>query len=182
MDPREGKDVRLSGELAGGFLGGTNDFVRFRVEGSVFTPIWGDLIGLAHAEAGLINSFGGSDISVTERFFMGGLYTLRGFEYRKVGPLEDDEPVGGTKSLLFNLEATYPLIRDARIKGVLFLDSGNVWADGENMELGDLRYGAGFGFRWAAAIGLLRLEWGFNLDPLPDEKQPGWEFSIGALF
>ena len=182
MDPREGKDIRLSSELAGGFLGGTNDFVRFKVEGSIFTPIVGDLIGLAHAEAGLINSFGGSEISVTERFFLGGLYTLRGFEFRQVGPLEDGEPVGGTKSLLFNLEMTYPLIRDAKIKGVLFLDSGNVWADGEDMDLSDLRYGTGFGFRWAAPIGLLRLEWGFNLDPREDEDQPGWEFSIGALF
>jgi outer membrane protein insertion porin family len=182
MDPREGENIRLSGELAGGVLGGTNDFVRFRIEGSFFTPIHGDLIGLAHAEAGLINSFGGSEIPVTERFFMGGLYTLRGFEYREVGPLEDGEPVGGTKSLLFNLEMTYPLLPDANIKGVLFLDSGNVWANGEDMDLSDLRYGAGFGFRWAAPIGLLRLEWGFNLDPLPDEEQPGWEFSIGALF
>jgi outer membrane protein insertion porin family len=182
MDPRTGEDLRLYGELAGGALGGTNDFVRFIVEGSLFRPILGDLIGLAHAEAGIINSYNGKEIPVTERFFMGGLYTLRGFEYRKVGPLEDDEPVGGAKSLLLNMEATYPLIRDANIKGVLFLDAGNVWADGENMDLGGLRYGAGFGFRWAAPIGLLRLEWGFNLDPRPDEDQPGWEFSIGALF
>jgi outer membrane protein insertion porin family len=80
------------------------------------------------------------------------------------------------------LEATYPLIKDANIKGVLFFDSGNVWADDENVDLGDLRYGAGFGFRWAAPIGLLRLEWGFNLDPKPEEEQPGWEFSIGTMF
>jgi len=113
---------------------------------------------------------------------MGGLYTLRGFEYREVGPLEDGEPVGGTKSFLVNLEATYPLIRDAKVKGVLFLDTGNVWADGEEVDFGDLRYGAGFGFRWVAPIGVLRLEWGFNLDPLPEEEQPGWEFSIGTLF
>lgn len=182
MDPREGEDVRIYGEFAGEFLGGTNDFVRFQVEGSLFRPISGDLIGLAHAEVGLINSFGGDDIPVTERFFMGGLYTLRGFEYRKVGPLEDGEPVGGAKSFLVNMEATYPLIRDANIKGVLFLDAGNVWADEEKMDLDELRYGAGFGFRWAAPIGLLRLEWGFNLDPRPEEDQPGWEFSIGALF
>jgi outer membrane protein insertion porin family len=182
LDPREGVNMRVSTEVAGGVLGGTNDFVRYQVEGSIFSPLVGDLIGLAHIELGLIMPYGGKDVPVTEKYFMGGLYTLRGFEYRKVGPLEDGEPVGGTKSFLMNLEATYPLIRESNIKSVLFLDAGNVWAEDENIEAGDLRYGAGFGFRWAAPIGLLRLEWGFNLDPKPEEEQPGWEFSIGTMF
>lgn len=182
MDPREGVKLTLSTEFAGGPLGGTNDFIRYQFEGSTYAPLIGDLIGLAHLELGLVEGYGGSDIPVTEKFFLGGLYSIRGFEYRKVGPLEDGEPVGGTRSLLMNLEATYPLIRDANIKGVLFLDGGNVWAEDEKAELSDLRYGAGFGFRWSAPIGLLRLEWGFNLDPKPDEEQPGWEFSIGTLF
>ena len=182
IDPREGINLTFSTEFAGGPLGGTNDFIRYSAEGSFFTPLTENLIGLAHLELGLIEPFGGSNIPVTERYFMGGLYTLRGFDYRQVGPLEDGEPVGGTQSILLNLEATYPLIKDANIKGVLFFDSGNVWADDENVDLGDLRYGAGFGFRWAAPIGLLRLEWGFNLDPKPEEEQPGWEFSIGTMF
>ncbi|UCF88891.1 MAG: outer membrane protein assembly factor BamA [bacterium] len=181
-DPREGVNLSLTTEVAGGALGGSNDFIRYQAEGSFFTPLLGDLIGLAHLEVGLVRPYGGDDIPVTERYFMGGLYTLRGFEYRKVGPLEDGEPVGGTRSFLMNLEATYPLIKDAGIKGVLFLDGGNVWSEDEDVKAGDLRYGAGFGFRWSAPIGLLRLEWGFNLDPKPDEEQPGWEFSIGTMF
>jgi len=182
QDPREGVNMRVSTELAGGALGGTNDFVRYQVEGSIFSPLMGDLIGLAHLEFGLVTPNGRDDVPVTEKYFMGGLYTLRGFEYRMVGPLENGEPVGGTKSFLMNLEATYPVIKDANIKSVLFLDAGNVWAEDENVKVGDLRYGAGFGFRWAAPIGLLRLEWGFNLDPKPEEEQPGWEFSIGTMF
>ncbi|MCJ7501332.1 outer membrane protein assembly factor BamA, partial [bacterium] len=182
QDPREGVNLRLSTELAGGALGGTNDFVRYEIEGSFFTPLTGDLIGLAHLELGVISPFGGDEVPVTEKYFMGGLYSLRGFEYRMVGPLDDGEPLGGTKSFLMNFEATYPLIRDANIKGVLFFDGGNVWAEAEDVKAADLRYGAGFGFRWAAPIGLLRLEWGFNIDPKPDEVQPGWEFSIGTMF
>ncbi len=182
QDPRKGVNLRLSTEFAGGALGGTNDFVRYEIEGSFFTPLAGDLIGLAHVEMGVISPYNGEIVPVTERYFMGGLYSLRGFQHRMVGPVVDDEPVGGTKSFLMNLEATYPLIRDANIKGVLFFDSGNVWAEFENVKAADLRYGAGFGFRWAAPIGLLRLEWGFNLDPRPYEEQPGWEFSIGTMF
>jgi len=182
LDPREGVNLNFATEFAGGALGGSNEFIRYQAEGSFFTPLVGDLIGLAHLEIGFISPTGPDEIPVTERYFMGGLYSLRGFEYRKVGPLEDGEPVGGTRSFLTNLEATYPLIRDANIKGVLFFDAGNVWAEDEIVEAGDLRYGAGFGFRWSAPIGLLRLEWGFNLDPEPEEEQPGWEFSIGTMF
>ncbi len=182
LNPTKGSNIGVSTEVAGGILGGTNDFVRYQVEGSFYKPLAGDLIGLAHLELGLVSPIGGDDIPVTERYFMGGLYTLRGFEYRMVGPLEDGEPLGGTKSFLMNFEASYPLIKESNIKGVLFLDGGNVWARDEKIEPGDLRYGAGFGFRWAAPIGLLRLEWGFNLDPKPDEEQPGWEFSVGTMF
>ena len=182
LDPREGVDFSASTEFAGGVLGGSNYFIRYQVESSFFTPLAGDLIGLAHIDVGVISPLGEDPVPVTERYFMGGLYSLRGFEYRMVGPLEDGEPTGGTKSFLVNFEATYPLIRDANIKGVLFFDTGNVWADDEAVNAGDLRYGAGFGFRWAAPIGLLRMEWGFNLNPRPDEEQPGWEFSMGAMF
>ena len=182
-DPREGYVLSLSTEVAGGFLGGTNDFIRNIAEASYFHPLYRDFIGSAHLEIGAVKAYNGAEIPVSERFFMGGLYTLRGFEYREVGPVDDDgEPVGGDRSFLLNLEATFPLVKDANIKGVIFTDIGNVWGEDEELDPGDLRYGAGFGFRWYSPMGLLRLEWGFNLDPEPGEEQPGWEFSIGSLF
>lgn len=183
LDPRMGWVLNLSAEVAGGILGGTNDFIRNIIEASYFRPLFGDLIGSAHLEMGAVNAYDGDSLPVSERFFMGGLYSLRGFEYRKVGPLDEDgEAVGGNRSFLLNFESVYPLIKDANIRGVLFFDAGNVWADGEEVDVGDLRYGAGFGFRWYSPMGLLRLEWGFNLDPEPGEEKPGWEFSIGSLF
>jgi outer membrane protein insertion porin family len=181
-DPTDGYRLSFSTEVAGGVLGGTNNFIRNRAEGSYFMPLSEKLVGSAHLELGSINAFDASGIPITERFFMGGLYSLRGFHHRSVGPEEDGEPVGGTKSLLLNLETTYPLMEDTGIKGVLFVDTGYVWADEEDVSLGDLRTGAGFGFRWSSPMGLLRLEWGFNLDLEPDETQPGWEFSIGNIF
>ncbi len=183
LDPREGYLISLSTEIAGGFLGGTNDFIRNIVEIGYFYPLYRDLIGSAHLEIGSVNAYDGNIVPVSERFFMGGLYSLRGFEYREVGPVDEDgEPLGGERSFLVNLEAAFPLVRQARIKGVVFADFGNVWDGDEKIDPGDLRYGAGFGFRWYSPMGLLRLEWGFNLDPEPGEEQPGWEFSIGALF
>ncbi len=183
MDPRTGLVLSSTVEAAGGPLGGTNDFVRTVLEGSYFLPIYGDFVSSVHSEIGLINAFDGDSVPVAERFFMGGLNTLRGFEYRSVGPLDEDgEPLGGSKSFLINLEIKYPLVRESKIYGVVFFDTGNVWEDNEEINLGDLRKGAGFGFRWGSPLGLLRMEWGFNLDPKPGEENPGWEFSIGTLF
>jgi outer membrane protein insertion porin family len=133
--------------------------------------------------AGSIAPVEGRRIPVTERYFMGGMGSLRGFEYRKVGPLDEDgQPLGGVKEVQFTLEATYPLVVEPNIKGVLFFDAGNVWGEGEQVDLGGLRCGAGFGFRWLSPMGPLRLEWGTNLDPRPGERQPGWEFTIGTSF
>ncbi len=183
LDPRSGYTIELTGEVAGGALGGTNDFLRGVAEASWFHPLVGDLVFSAHAQAGWIQPFNGDTLPVSERFFMGGMGTVRGFEYRGVGPEDEDgEALGGTRSLLFNLEAAYPLAKEPLIKGILFLDAGNVWADGEVVDTSDLRAGAGAGFRWLSPMGLLRLEWGINLDPRPGERQPGWEFSIGTSF
>ena len=46
----------------------------------------------------------------------------------------------------------------------------------------DLRSSVGFGFRWLSPMGPLRLEWGYNIDPLYDEDQSLWDFSIGGQF
>ena len=73
MDARNGLLTTFSSEIAGGILGGTNDFWRNIFETSYFKSIIGDLIGSLHGELGIIKPYDGSDIPVTERFFMGGL-------------------------------------------------------------------------------------------------------------
>lgn len=183
MDARDGLLTTFSSEIAGGILGGTNDFWRNIFESSYFVPILGDIIGSIHSEIGIIKPYNGSDIPVTERFFMGGLYSLRGFEYRSVGPRDlQGDPLGGDRSFLVNMEAVYPIVREANLRGVVFFDIGNVWGPWEDPQFSDLRTGAGFGFRWFSPMGVLRLELGFNLDPKVGEIQPGWQFSVGALF
>jgi outer membrane protein insertion porin family len=182
-DARDGLFTTLSSEIAGGILGGSNDFWRNIFEASYFVPIIGDLIGSVHSEVGIISPYNGDDIPITERFFMGGLYSLRGFDYRDVGPKNlQGEPIGGDRSFLVNMEAVYPIVKEANIRGVVFFDIGNVWGPWEDPEFSDLRTAAGFGFRWFSPMGVLRLELGFNLDPKEGEVQPGWQFSMGALF
>ena len=143
---------------------------------------------------------GGREIPIDERFYLGGIRTLRGFKSREVGPRvrrlgnsvdpvtgeilstgEDFEYIGGTKDAYFNLEYLFPLVKDLGLKGVLFYDTGNAWSEDQDY-FTDMRSSVGAGIRWFSPLGPLRLEWGKNLDPKEDEAASQFEFSIGNFF
>ena len=74
----------LSLEVAG--LGGTNRFVRSIVNSTVFLPFkWGTVFSL-HGELGHIEGFGGKEVPIDEKFFLGGINTIRGYGGRTVSP------------------------------------------------------------------------------------------------
>jgi outer membrane protein insertion porin family len=141
----------------------------------------------------------GEEIPVDERFFLGGINTLRGFKSREVGPrvlrtsgvvdpvtgvsstVSDYEYIGGDKKAIFNLEYTFPLLKDMGLKGLLFFDAGNAWSEDEDF-FESMRTSVGGGIRWFSPMGPLRLEWGYNLDPMDGEDRSQFEFSIGRFF
>ena len=81
-----------------------------------------------------------------------------------------------------NIEIIFPLFEELGLKGVIFTDFGNVYAVDEDWDFGEVKKAAGIGFRWLSPVGPLRLEWGYNLDPEPDEDDAVWDFSIGGAF
>ncbi|MBF94745.1 MAG: outer membrane protein assembly factor BamA [Myxococcales bacterium] len=139
-----------------------------------------------------------------ENFFAGGIYSLRGFRLRSVGPTARvpngytpdspmvEEVVGGNKQLIGSFEVEFPLVRAARLTGVVFYDAGNVWARGEPWLGGQpgvwphgLLHSVGYGVRWQSPMGPLRFEIGYPLTPRsgPIYDEPSlFEFTIGSLF
>ena len=197
LDPTTGSVTKFSTEVAG--LGGTEKFAKVIADYRRFFPFKWDTVFSVHGQMGYIQEIGGEEIPIDERFYLGGLSTIRGFKTREVGPrirnvetvidpqtgettqVEDFEYIGGVKEAFFNLEYTFPVIKDAGLKGVLFFDVGNAWADDEDY-FSDMRYSTGWGIRWMSPMGPLRLEWGYNLDPREGEKSSEFEFSIGRFF
>jgi outer membrane protein insertion porin family len=197
LDPTRGSVSQLSAEFAG--LGGTEKFAKYIADQRFFFPYkWGTVFSL-HGQIGYIQSIGGEDIPIDERFYLGGINTIRGFKSRQVGPrvrvnrqvvdsvgnvtVADDEFefIGGDKQAYFNLEYTFPLLKDMGLKGVLFFDTGNAWSEDENY-FSEMRYSVGGGVRWFSPMGPLRLEWGYNLKPREGEDRSQFEFSIGRFF
>ena len=179
QDPSRGGITKLSLEYAG--LGGTEDFVKAIAEHRHFFPLfWGTVFSI-HGELGYVVSTNDDDVSITERFFLGGIRTIRGFENREVGPKVGNDFVGGEKMGYFNFEYLFPIYKDLGLKGVLFYDTGNAWTDDDEY-FSDMRNSVGAGIRWQSPLGPLRFEWGYNLSPRNNEKQSIFEFTIGKAF
>ena len=131
-----------------------------------------------HGKIGYIQGLEGKEIPIFERFYLGGINSLRGL--REIGPVgPKGYCVGGDTMLNFNAEVVFPLIKDAGLRGVIFFDTGNAWNSGYHLD--DMRKTAGVGVRWYSPIGPLRLEWGYVLDKKEDESPSRWEFTIGMF-
>ncbi|MDY6848610.1 MAG: outer membrane protein assembly factor BamA [Thermodesulfobacteriota bacterium] len=179
LDPTKGSQSEASIEFAG--IGGTEKFTKYILDHRHFFPFkWGTYFS-AHGQVGYIKAWGGEDVPIDERFFLGGINSLRGFKSRHVGPMDEDDYIGGVKEAYFNFEYIFPLAKDMGLKGVVFFDTGNAWGDSESY-FSDMRYNVGAGIRWFSPMGPLRLEWGYNPDPREDENSTEWQFSIGRFF
>ena len=183
FDPTSGSDVGVSVDYAGGPLGGTNYFTRYGAEAKIFLTPDRRVTFMGRGIVGYIQPNEGHRLPLQERYRLGGIYSLRGFEAYSVGPkAANGEVIGGDKQLLFNVEAIFPIYSEIKLKGVVFFDAGNAFDVGEPIKIQDLRTSVGFGVRWISPVGPLRLEWGYNLSPKPGEKHSGWDFAIGTFF
>ena len=181
-DPSRGGITKLSLEYAG--LGGTEHFLKSIAEHRHFFPLfWGTVFSI-HGEVGYVMETSDDAVPLGEKFFLGGIRTLRGFKTREVGPTDPDDPtefIGGEKMGYFNFEYLFPIAQDLGLKGVLFYDTGNAWRE-EDEYFSDMRNSVGAGIRWLSPLGPLRFEWGYNLSPREGEKQSVFEFTIGRAF
>ena len=124
-----------------------------------------------------------------------GYQQTRTYDSRTVG-LNSSElqelKSGGISERVFNLELLFPLSQDENsfVRGVLFMDAGNVNAESRQYQLldetepefFDLRKSAGFGVRVITPMGVLRFEYGSKLDKRPSETPDRFEFTVSGLF
>jgi outer membrane protein insertion porin family len=177
-----GQDHRISVEYAG--IGGDVKFIKYTGELGVYFPIFLGLVGFLHSEGGYVEPHSGGLLPDYERFYLGGIHSMRGFKWREISAQDEDgDDIGGDKFAQFNAELHIPLLKEAGILGILFFDTGNVFNTGESIDFGELRETAGYGIRWNSPVGPIRLERGHILNPEGDEDSSGrWEFTMEASF
>lgn len=188
LDPRTGWRTSVGFDLGTPYLGGTNDFYKIYVDVIKYTPLLFDTRISNHVRYGVVEGVGGKPIPLTERFFVGGINTMRGFVFGLAGPVTPaNSLLGASKELIFNNDFIFTISSEAKLNGVIFFDYGKGFDDNEPLSL-NLRSAAGLEGRWISPFGPLRAAYGINLAPKkggPDragERKGVFEFTIGSLF
>ena len=204
MFPTRGFYHTASVEHAPPWLMSENLFTRYTLVNRWYWPLPFGLVGRLNMELGYI---AGERYPLSERYFIGGIYSIRGYGLRSISPREQfaalGDPgahtrpfaVGGNKQFITNLEVEFPILRPMGLRGVLFYDMGNAYGRGSpffqdpdyDLPLG-MFHSVGFGVRWFSPIGPLRFEYGIPLTPrpaddfLPEGDRGRFEFTIGNFF
>ncbi len=180
--PDKGQRTELSGEVVGGPFGGEKDFYKLELKTAWYFKglAKGHVLELV-GRTGVAEAYG-SDESVPfyERFYLGGLYSLRGFEYRSISPRElyFDEPVGGNTYWFGTAEYSIPIIE--RLRFAVFYDIGAVNVDSYDFSASNFSDNWGVGLRLNLPIGPLRLDYGVPIHH--DEYSSGsgrFQFGVG---
>ena len=181
-DPTRGFTGTTSYQLAAKFFGGQNEFNKLTVDLGYYHPLFWRVVGHIRGNLIIAEPFGDKPLPTQERVFLGGTNTVRGFKTYTLSPRDDrDNRIGGNKAVWFNNELLFPIYEALGVKGLLFIDAGNVFREGEALSL-DLRPTAGGGLRVATPFGLVRVEMGFNLDRRAGESSNAVHLTVGTVF
>ena len=183
--PSKGYVLGGSIEVAGGPFVGDKDFTKLNATASKYFGLPKSSTIELRLRAGVVDAYGNSkEVPIYERFYAGGAYTVRGYQERKVGPIDSvsKDPVGGEAMLVGNIEYLYPLIDI--LKAAVFFDVGNVWSKVDDFGSGGYKAGFGFGIRLKTPIGPLRLDYGIplNNEPGEDKRSGKFYFSVSRGF
>jgi outer membrane protein insertion porin family len=185
--PSEGYALRLEQEVAG--LGGDSRYLKH--EGRAdwyypFAPEWVLNLGLS---AGYIFGFGGEDVTLSERFFLGGS-SFRGFSFGGIGPRDrrTEDALGGNLYYVGTAELRFPLglPKELRFFGRAWTDVGTLTEidlDGPGIaDSGDLRASVGVGLSWLSPLGPLAIDLGYAVRKEREDETETFRISFGTRF
>ncbi len=176
---RKGNLVSVSMDVAG--LGGDKSYLKFFGRASHYFPMPRNSVLEIRGRIGIAEPYSDTKkLPIYERFFAGGAYTIRGYEERKVGPVDpgSKDPLGGESMVVGNIEYTYPLF--SFLKVAAFYDIGNVWQKAgdifssrdtsDPLNTGGFKSSFGIGFRVNTPIGPIMLDYGIPLNKASGEE------------
>ncbi len=192
--PTEGVRSVTSLKLAG--LGGDNRFMRSDASLSWYYPVfknfeWGEKFAvMLGGRIGYATSWTDRELPLFERYFVGGINSVRGYEFRTLGPHEcprddpdcdDPEAIGGNKQLILKAELHFPILDQWGFRGSVFLDQGQAFGPSRNISLEDLKRSTGLAMQWQSPIGPVKLSWAFPLNAEPSDEKELLGFAFGTV-
>lgn len=187
--PTKGTITRLWGEYGGGILGGTDDFIKAVADWQGFWSFNPENIFHVRARVGGVFQNGSDEVPVFERFWLGGMDSIRGYSYSDLSPRDykyGGEQIGGDRMGVLNVEYIWTFQKDMGLAIVPFFDGGfNI--DQKTMGADLDKYivaSTGLELRWRSPMGDLRIAYGIPLvQDYDGERESGrLEFSMGQFF
>jgi outer membrane protein insertion porin family len=180
-----GNRVELNTAIAGGILGGKDNFYSLEFRGAQYFPIFQtqtQVLALL-ARGGVIQNYGDSnDVAYYNKFYLGGPTTLRGYEYRNVSPRDQFGQVLGGKSYGF-FSAEYSLDIVSPVRFAIFYDAGFVNKGAYDFSPANFSDNFGFGLRLQVAGSPLSLDFGIPLTGTKESKTGNqFNFSFGTRY
>jgi outer membrane protein insertion porin family len=182
--PTKGRYQRFNFDIA---PVGDLKYYRAMYQHQYFKPMFRTITLALNGEFDYGHSIGSKPYPVFKNFYAGGIGTVRGYEGSSLGrtdPVSGD-PLGGTSRIIANAELQLPFPgsgNDRTLRWFTFVDAGNVYAEGQKIQLSDLRYSAGLGISWVSPIGPLKLSFGKPLNAKTGDREQRFQFQLGTGF
>jgi outer membrane protein insertion porin family len=185
--PNAGTLLRLDQDIAG--LGGDNQWIKHEVRSDWYYSIIPDVVVNLGVSAGYIVGFGGEEVHLSDRFFIGGA-SFRGFEFAGIGPRDVDfgDALGGNLYYVGTAEMRFPLglPEELQIFGRSFAQAGtltDIDLSGPGLEdSGSLRASAGVGLSWISPLGPLAIDFALPFAKEDYDETEEFRISFGTRF
>lgn len=158
--PTRGHKISIEGTFSGEFIGGdVNDYTLTLSGQKHWKMPWNTIFSVEGALS-IADSTSGDPVPIFDRRFLGGAQSLRGWDYREVGPRDiNDEPLGGGTSAFVTAEYNFRIYH--KVRGVAFADAGFVNRDSWDFNTGGASADVGFGLRFKLPVlGPIKLDYG----------------------
>lgn len=183
--PSEGQKHSLA--LETGLPGSDLEYYKLKLRTANYFPVTKKVTfalkgGISHGDG-----FGkSSELPFFERFYAGGISTVRGYDHNSLGPKDSKgDSKGGTVSVNARAELLFPAPFAEDVDGLrlsAFVDGGNVFEDFDDFDSDELRYSAGLSATWMSPIGPFTLSYAKPLNAKDGDDKQELQFSIGASF
>jgi outer membrane protein insertion porin family len=180
--PREGGLSRVSSEFASGDL----QYYRLGYLQQWFYPLSRDYTLFLRGDLGYSGGLAGKPLPFFKNYYAGGADSVRGYNAFSLGPRDaTGATVGGNRKVVGTAELQFPMpgaTKEQALRLAWFVDGGQVYRQGEPIDLAQLRYSTGLGLNWSSPFGPLRLSWGIPLNAKVGDNIQRLQFSFGSAF
>jgi len=177
-----GNLMRASTEFAGGDL----RYYRLNYQHSWYYPLSRDYTFHLRGDLGYAGGLDDRPLPFFKAYFVGGPDSVRGYEAFSLGPRDlNGNAIGGSTKVVGSAEFLFPMpgaTREQSLRLAAFVDAGQVYGDGQKVELSALRYSTGLALSWLSPFGPLRLSIGYPINREPGDEVQTLQFTFGTGF